>query len=148
MLGRLLSRKKMSQNYRTSQPIRKISLRAPKQVLQAGNSNRYMCEQCKCTLTFPVTTASRSSCSLLKEDDRRVDLVADYSNGLFFCPWNFHPGNSKKASDKVVALDSIEGTCFLPPSFFAVTMVLEWDQFILRVARRVDYLIQIALSGR
>ncbi|KAG9032947.1 hypothetical protein FS837_002583 [Tulasnella sp. UAMH 9824] len=73
-----------------------------------------------------------------KHDSRQVDLVADAANGLFLCPWDIHPGNFKKVDHKVVALD-LKGTCFLPPSFFAVAMELEDDGFTLRVARRVKY---------
>jgi hypothetical protein len=64
--------------------------------------------------------------------------VADASNGLFLCPWDIHPGNFKKVDDKVVALD-FGGTCFLPPSFFGVAMMLADDEFTQRVARRVGY---------
>ncbi|KAG8964190.1 hypothetical protein FRC00_003536 [Tulasnella sp. 408] len=73
-----------------------------------------------------------------QQDSRRVDLVADAANGLFLCPWDIHPGNFKKVGDRIVALD-FQGTCFLPPSFFAVAMELEDDAFIRRVARRVKY---------
>ncbi|KDQ17197.1 hypothetical protein BOTBODRAFT_64232 [Botryobasidium botryosum FD-172 SS1] len=73
-----------------------------------------------------------------KGDPRRVDLVADARNGLFLCPWDIHPGNFKKVGHKIVALD-FRGTCFLPPSFFAVAMELADKHFIQRVARRVAY---------
>ncbi|KAG8950624.1 hypothetical protein FRC04_007248 [Tulasnella sp. 424] len=73
-----------------------------------------------------------------KGDSRRVDLVTDAGNGLFLCPWDIHPGNFKKVDHKVVALD-FRGTCFLPPSFFAVAMDLADEDFIQRVAMRVKY---------
>ncbi|KDQ12843.1 hypothetical protein BOTBODRAFT_175989 [Botryobasidium botryosum FD-172 SS1] len=73
-----------------------------------------------------------------KGDPRRVDLVADTRNGLFLCPWDIHPGNFKKVGHRVVALDFC-GTCFLPPSFFAVAMELAYEPFTQRVAGHVTY---------
>lgn len=66
-------------------------------------------------------------------------MVSDASDGLVLCPWDIHPGNFKKAGDdKVVALDFC-GHCFLPPSFFAVAMMLEDNDFIEAVGRHVKY---------
>ncbi|KIO16673.1 hypothetical protein M407DRAFT_246939 [Tulasnella calospora MUT 4182] len=69
----------------------------------------------------------------------RVNLVADTNAGLRLCPCDINPGNFKKCQDgAVVALD-FRATCFLPPSFFAVTMVKARDSFSRKVARRFNY---------
>ncbi|KAG8737688.1 hypothetical protein FRC10_007942 [Ceratobasidium sp. 414] len=74
-----------------------------------------------------------------KGDTRRVNLVADARAGLRLCPCDINPGNFKKPpAGKVVALD-FRATCFLPPSFFAVTMEQTWDVFTQRVAMHIDY---------
>ncbi|KAJ7293953.1 hypothetical protein C8J57DRAFT_1457897 [Mycena rebaudengoi] len=75
----------------------------------------------------------------VREDPRRVNLVADASDGLYLCPCGMHPGNFKKLPEgKVVALD-FTASCFLPPSFFAVAMAKALDEFAIWVARRVEY---------
>ncbi|KAJ7293904.1 hypothetical protein C8J57DRAFT_1041333 [Mycena rebaudengoi] len=75
----------------------------------------------------------------VREDPRRVNLVADARDGLYLCPCDIHPGNFKKLPNgKVVALD-FTASCFLPPSFFAVAMAKVWDEFAIKVAQSVDY---------
>ena len=55
-------------------------------------------------------------------DNRRVDLVANASNGLFLCPCDIHPGNFKKLADNTIVAIDFRHACFLPPSFFGVAM--------------------------
>jgi hypothetical protein len=65
--------------------------------------------------------------------------VADARNGLYLSPCDIYPGNFKKGQDgQVVALE-FHATCFLPPSFFAVAMAMEHDDFTWKVAHRVNY---------
>ncbi|KAJ7494469.1 hypothetical protein B0H11DRAFT_2004765 [Mycena galericulata] len=74
-----------------------------------------------------------------KGDPRRVNLVADASDGLYLCPCFINPENFKELpGGKVVALD-FHDSCFLPPSFFAVAMEMSNDGFTIRVAERVEY---------
>ncbi|OJA18084.1 hypothetical protein AZE42_09064 [Rhizopogon vesiculosus] len=73
------------------------------------------------------------------DNPKRVSLVTDASDGLYLCPCDINPRNFKKLPDgKVVALD-FRASCFLPPSFFAVTMAKAMDHFIIKVARHVKY---------
>jgi hypothetical protein len=72
-------------------------------------------------------------------DDRRVDLVADASDGLFLCPCDIHPGNFKKLPDNTIVAIDFRSTCFLPPSFFGVAMRKQNDLFGQVVAQCVRY---------
>ncbi|KDQ11103.1 hypothetical protein BOTBODRAFT_114818 [Botryobasidium botryosum FD-172 SS1] len=72
-------------------------------------------------------------------DTRRVNLVADASDGLFLCPCDIHPGNFKKLLDGTIVAIDFHMTCFLPPSFFAVAMRKEDDLFAQMVAKCVKY---------
>ncbi|KAG8909767.1 hypothetical protein FRC01_006736 [Tulasnella sp. 417] len=72
-------------------------------------------------------------------DTRRVDLVADAGAGLRLCPCDITPENFKACPDgTVVALD-FRATCFLPPSFFAVTIRRQMGSFAWKVAKLVKY---------
>ncbi|KAG8975208.1 hypothetical protein FRB90_009581, partial [Tulasnella sp. 427] len=75
-----------------------------------------------------------------KEDTKRVNLVADASNGLFLCPCDISLGNFKKDEDgKLVVLD-FRMMCFMPPCFFAIAMAKAGHYFFAqRVAKRVKY---------
>jgi len=72
-------------------------------------------------------------------DKRRVNLVADASDGLFLCPCDIHPGNFKKFPDGTIVAIDFRFSCFLPPSFFSVAMRKEHRLFPQRVAKFVKY---------
>ncbi|KAF8265623.1 hypothetical protein EI94DRAFT_1735291 [Lactarius quietus] len=72
-------------------------------------------------------------------DKRRVDLVADASNGLFLCPCDIHPGNFKKLPDNTIVAIDFRYTCFLPPSFFGIAMRKQHDVFGQVLSQLVGY---------
>lgn len=73
------------------------------------------------------------------QDPRRVNLVADASDGLFLCPCDIEPHNFKKLPDNTIVALDFHYSCFLPPSFFAVAMMKETRSFAGAVARCVKY---------
>lgn len=72
-------------------------------------------------------------------DKRRVNLVADSSDGLSLCPCDIHPSNFKKLPDNTIIAIEFRYTCFLPPSFFAVAMKKEHHRFAYLVDQLLKY---------
>ena len=85
-----------------------------------------------------MTESHSRSSNIRNLSKKRVDLLADASNGLRLCLCDINPSNFKKLPGGRVAAFDFSTSCFLPPLFITVALARAQDDFSEQVARRID----------